>query len=131
MSILTQLIEGKITAAQAEQDVVAWGVSIGQNLEKTVQSDPGVQSAVTALSANAQTGLAALESWSGTAISGILASAVSEGETLVAKYVTQLVGTGSPVTAAEVTVVQALGQVLQSAVTATVSSALAAKTPTA
>jgi hypothetical protein len=112
MSILSQLITGKITLAQAASEAETWLGQTEASIEKAIAGDPGVQAAVNTFIADGKAAITVGAEWSGTALSGGLTEFASDLAALVAKYVPSLIGTaGGPLAAAAVTAIQALGQV--------------------
>jgi hypothetical protein len=112
MSILSQLITGKITLAQAASEAETWLGQTEASIEKAIAGDPGVQAAVNTFIADGKAAITVGAEWSGTALSGGLSEFASDLAALVAKYVPSLIGTaGGPLAAAAVTAIQALGQV--------------------
>jgi hypothetical protein len=112
MSILSQLIQGKITLSQAVGEAETWLGQTETSIEKSIASDPAVQSAVNTVIADGKAAIAVGADWAGTALSGGLANFADELASLVTKYVPKLIGSaGGPLAAASVTAIQALGSV--------------------
>jgi hypothetical protein len=112
MSILSQLIQGKITLAQAVGEAETWLGQAEASIEKAIAGDPSVQAAVTTAIADGKAAVTVGADWAGTAISGGLSDFADDLAALVTKYVPELIGTaGGPLAAAAVTAIQALGQV--------------------
>ena len=112
MSILSQLIEGKITLAQAIGEAETWLGQTETTIEKSIAGDPAVQAAVSTVITDGKAALNVGADWAGTAIAGGLSDFAGELAGLVSKYVPTLIGTaGGPFAAAAVTAIQALGQV--------------------
>lgn len=118
MSIFSQLISGKISLSQALTEAEAWLGQTETSIERSIASDPAVQSAVNVAISDGKTALTTAESWAGTAISGGLSAFAGELSVLVGKYVPQLIGSavGGPLGAAAITAIQALGEVGAAAV---------------
>ncbi len=134
MSILSQLITGKITLAQAASEAETWLGQTEASIEKSIAGDTAVQAAVTTVIADGKAAITVGADWAGTAISGGLSEFASDLAGLVSKYVPTLIGTaGGPLAAAAVTAIQALGQVGVAAVqheVATIVAGGAASTAT-
>lgn len=112
MSILSQLLQGKISLAQAFGEAEAWLGQAETSIEKSVAGDPGVQSAINAAIADGKSAISVGADWAGTALAGGLSGFAGELATLMGKYVPALIGpAGGPLAAAGVTALQALGQV--------------------
>ena len=112
MSILSQLIQGKITLAQAAQEAETWLGQTEASIEKSIAGDPAVQSAVNTVIADGKAAISIGADWAGAAISGGLSEFADEVAGLVTKYVPNLIGAaGAPLSAAAVTAIQALEQV--------------------
>lgn len=131
MSIISDLITGKITLAQAVARTETWLGQVGNAIEKTVQNDPAVQGAVNTLVADGKVAITVGADWAETALSGGLGQFATEVEGLVGKYIPLIAGAaGGPLSAAAVTAVQALIDVGTSAIKAEATSVIAAQTPT-
>ena len=112
MSILSNLLAGKITLAAAVAEAEAWVGQTAASIEKSIAGDPAVQSAVNLAIADGKAAVAIGADWAGTAISGGLSQFAAEIAPLVTRYAGQLAGAaGGPLSAAAITVIQALGQV--------------------
>src|SRR5271170_3686290 len=112
MSVLSNLLAGKITLADAVAEAANWLGQTAASIEKSVAGDPSVQSAVDTAITDGKAAIAVGADWAGTAISGGLADFAADIAPLVTKYASQLAGgAGGPLSAAAITVVQALGQV--------------------
>jgi len=112
MSILSQLIQGKITLAQAAGEAETWLGQIESSIEKSIAGDPAVQAAVNTVISDGKAAIAIGADWAGTALSGGLSQFADDLAGLVTKYVPELIGTaGGPLAAASVTAIQALGQI--------------------
>jgi hypothetical protein len=112
MSILSQLLQGKISLAQAFGEAEAWLGQAETSIEKSVVGDPGVQAALNTVIADGKAAISVGADWAGTAIAGGLASFAADLATLVGRYVPSLIGpAGGPLAAAGVTAIQALGEV--------------------
>jgi hypothetical protein len=132
MSILSNLLAGKITLATALAQAEAWLGQTAASIEKSVAGDPAVQSAVGAAIADGKAAINVGADWAGTAISGGLSDLAADIAPLVAKYAAQLAGeVGAPLSAAAVTVIQALGQVGVAAVQHEVANLVAGDPPQA
>jgi hypothetical protein len=132
MSILSDLISGKITLQQALAETETWLGQIGHGIEKTVEADPAVQGAVSTFVADGKAAINLGAAWADTAIAGGLSAFAGEVESLVGKYVPILAGVaGGPLSAAAVTAIQALAQVGASAVNSEIASLIAKTTPVA
>jgi hypothetical protein len=135
MSILSQLIQGKITLSQAFGQAETWLGQTESRIEKAVAGDPAVQAAVSTVIADGKAAITVGADWAGTAISGGLSAFADDLAALVAHYVPALVGTsGGPFAAAAVTALQALGQVGVAAIQhedATIVSGAATPAPAA
>jgi hypothetical protein len=130
MSILSQLIGGKITLAQAVAETETWLGQVANSIEQAVQSDPAVQSAVNTLVTDGKAAVDVGAQWASTAIAGGLSAFAGEVEALVDKYVPVLAGAaGGPLSAAAVTAIQALAQVGTAAVNSEVTAVIAKTTP--
>jgi hypothetical protein len=112
MSIVSQLLQGKITLAGAFGEAETWLGQTESRIEKAVAGDPAVQAAVNTVIADGKAAISVGADWAGTAISGGLSAFADDLAALVAHYVPALVGaSGGPFAAAAVTALQALGQV--------------------
>ena len=112
MSILSQLIQGKITLAQAAGETETWLGQTEASIEKSILGDPAVQSAVNTVITDGKAAISVGADWAGMAISGGLSAFADELAGLVSKYVPNLIGSaGGPLPAAAVTAIQTLGQV--------------------
>jgi hypothetical protein len=135
MSILSSLIKGQITLAQAFTQAETWLAQTEARIQKDIAGDPAVQAAVNTVIADGKAAINVGADWAGMAISGGLSGFADELSGLVAKYVPQLVGaSGGPFAAAAVTAIQALGAVGVAAIqheVATVISGAAAPVPAA
>lgn len=132
MSIISQLIQGKITLAQAAQEAESWLGQTEASIEKSIAGDPAVQSAVGAVIADGKAAISIGADWAGTAISGGLSEFADEVAGLVTKYVPTLIGTvGGPLAAAAVTAIQALGSVGVAAVQHEVATVVTGASPSA
>jgi hypothetical protein len=128
MSILSDLINQKITLATAMTEAETWLGQTETTIEKSIAADPAVQSAVTTAITDGKAALSVAESWAGTAMSGELGNLAAEAAALVAKYIPQLIGAtaGGPLGAAAVTAIQAIGEVGVAAIQHGVTTALTA-----
>jgi len=102
MSILSALINGKITFGEAVTEAEQWLANIGQQ----VAADPVVQAAVNTLGADAKAALNIAEEWTGTALEGALGVLAADVEAAIQKYAGSVSG-GSAIGAAAVTAIQA------------------------
>ena len=128
MSILTQVIEGKITPQAGLAQTEQWLAKSVSNLESGLQSDPVVAQALAALQANGASALSVGSQWAGTALSGVLATLATDVEAAFAKALPGLVGTvaAGSLSAADVAVVQSADSVGQAAIAHLVASVVAA-----
>jgi hypothetical protein len=132
MSILSQLIQGKITLAEAAQQAETWLGQTETSLEKDITGDPGMQAAVSTVIADGKAAIAVGADWAGMAISGGLSNFAEDLAGLVTKYVPALIGTtGGPLAAASVTAIQALGEVGVAAIQHEVATLVAGPAPAA
>jgi len=130
MSILSQLIQGKITLAQAAQDAESWLGQTEASIEKSIAGDPAVQSAVNNVIADGKAAITVGADWAGTAISGGLSEFADEVAGLVTKYTPDLIGPAAgPLAAAAVTAIQALGAVGVAAVQHQVATIVTGASP--
>jgi hypothetical protein len=117
MSILSNVLSGKITPAQGFQQAMSWLGMTETSVVSSIKADPTVQSALNTFATDGKAAIQVGADWAGTAISGTLSAFADEASTLVQKYVTNLIGSaGNPLSAAELTAIQALGQVGQAIV---------------
>lgn len=131
MSILSQLLQGKITLAQALTQAEVWLGQTETSIEKSIASDPAVQAAVNTVIADGKAAIQVGADWAGTALSGGLSTFAEDIAAIVTKAVPALIGTaGGPLAAAEVTAIQALGSVGIAAVQHEVASIITATSPT-
>jgi len=126
MSILSNLLAGKISLATALAEAENWLSQAATSIEKSIAGDPAVQSAVNTAIADGKAAITVGADWADTAIAGGLSQFAAEIAPLVTKYADQLAGQGgAPLSAAAITVVQALGQVGVAAVQHEVASIVA------
>jgi hypothetical protein len=126
MSILSQLIQGKISLSQAFSDAETWLGQTEASIQKSISGDPAVQSALNTVIADGKAAINVGADWAGTAMAGGLSSFAGDLAGLVSKYVPELIGpTGGPLAAAGVTALQALGQVGVAAVQHEIASLVA------
>lgn len=116
MSILSQVLSGKITPAQGFQQAMTWLGQTETSIVSAVKSDPAVVAAVNSLIAEGKTAIQVGADWSNTALRGQLGAYEAEAAALIQKYAPMLAGAvGGPaagaLTAAGLTAVQALGQI--------------------
>jgi hypothetical protein len=130
MSIVSQLIRGKITLNEAFGEAEAWLGQTESRIEKAVAGDPAVQAAVNTVIADGKAAISIGADWAGTAISGGLSAFADDLAALVAHYVPALVGaSGGPFAAAAVTALQALGQVGVAAIQHEVATVVSGASP--
>jgi hypothetical protein len=131
MSILSDLIHGKIDEPTAFKEAENWLGQTETSIEKSITSDPVVQAQInTALDAGKQA-ISIGAQWAGTALSGELGNLAVEASALVSKYAPLLIGeaAGGPLGAAAVTAIQAVGDVGISAIQHAIASALTQTLP--
>lgn len=112
MSIVSDLLKSKITLQQAFSEAMTWLGQTETSVVSSISSDPTVKAAVSTFVDDGKAALQIGASWAGTALAGTLSAYADEASTLLQKYATNLIGSaGNPLTAAELTAIQALGDV--------------------
>lgn len=132
MSIVSDLLSGKITETTALTEAETWLGQTETSIAKSISGDPVVQAAVTTAITDGKAAIGVAVSWAGTAMSGELGNLAVEAGALVTKYAPLLIGAaGGPLAAAAVTAIQAIGEVAVAAVQHEISTTLAATTQVA
>jgi len=129
MSILSAVLEGKETTEQGLTQAEQWLQTSLKAIAADLKGDPAVSAAVTTLASDGKAALGVAAEWAGTALSGELAQLADEAAALVVKYAPRVLGGANPLTAAGLTVLQALAGVGAAAIKHEVAALQAAAAP--